>query len=160
MGCVSSQQKLDQFQKNSYYREDKFNQGKENNANKTISNRYAVSSPEDNEEEGEINNNVNNGNNNNNNGNELSMYTNISDFKVEKSKKKKKNKQRNAVDDRNPQDVDADMDAFKNSLKNKKKKGKKKKNLILNENSANMPGTELGVYDNQSNEAIFTGGLE
>ena len=56
MGCVSSQQKLDQFQKNSYYREDKFNHGKENNANKTISNRYAVSSPEDNEEEEENNN--------------------------------------------------------------------------------------------------------
>ena len=157
MGCVSSQQKLDQFQKNA-------NLDYDSGSAATVSNRYAVSSPDD-DDVNDANNfyensgNVNNNNSNiNNNADEMSMYTNISDFKVEKnSKNKKKNRNKNSE---NSSDVDADLDAFKNSMKNKKKSRKQKTNLILNNSSAKFPGTELGVYDQSSNKMKFTGGIQ
>ena len=160
MGCVSSQQKLDQFQKNANQIE--YDSG----SAATVSNRYAVSSPDDDVNDAdnfnETSSNVNNSNNNaNNNADEMSMYTNISDFKVEKnSKNEKKKKNRNKNSENSSRDVDADLDAFKNSMKNKKKSRKQKTSLILNNSSAKLPGTELGVYDQSSNKMKFTGGIQ
>jgi hypothetical protein len=160
MGCVNSQQKLDQFQKNA-------NQiAYDSGSAATVSNRYAVSSPDDDKNDidnfNETSENINNNNNNNanNNADEMSMYTNISDFEVEKNLKNKKKNRNNKNSENSSQDVDADLDAFKNSMKNKKKSRKQKTSLILNNSSAKLPGTELGVYDQSSNKMKFTGGIQ
>ena len=43
----------------------------------------------------------------------------------------------------------------------KGKKSNKRKNLVLNNSSAKLPGTELGVYDDPSgNHMEFVGGME
>ena len=95
-----------------------------------------------------------------NNGDELAMYTNISDFKAEKSKKKqrkKKNSGDETFDDLGT-GLDGDLAAFKESLKRKKNAPKKNKNLVMNNASAQLPGTELGVYDENETKGRFVGG--
>lgn len=151
MGCATSQQKPGDIRGN--------NSGEGSGsgfvASNTTSNRYVVSTEGEEDVATESENTVNN--NSNNNSDEMSMYTNISDFKAEKTKKKKRR-----GDDDGPQDIDADLNAFKNSLQMKGKKGnKRKKNLVLNNSSAKLPGTELGVYDAPSgNHAVFVGGMQ
>ena len=124
-------------------------------ASSTTSNRYVVSTEEEEGVATESDNTVHK--NSNDNSDEMSMYTNISDFKAEKTKRKK----RGGNDDIS-QDIDADLNAFKNSLQMKgKKSNKRKKNLVLNNSSAKLPGTELGVYDDPSgNHMEFVGGME
>jgi hypothetical protein len=95
----------------------------------------------------------------NSDGDDLAMYTNISDFKAEKGKKKKKKRSGDdgAFDDLGT-GMDGDLAAFKESLKRKKKAPKRNKNLVMNESSAQLPGTELGIYDRNEPKATFVGG--
>ena len=54
--------------------------------------------------------------------------------------------------------MNGDLAAFKESLKRKKKAPRKNKNLVMNNASAQLPGTELGVYDQNETEGRFVGG--
>ena len=151
MGCATSQQKAGNFRGS--------NTGESSEsgfvASSTTSNRYVVSTEEDEGVATESDNTVHK--NSDNNSDEMSMYTNISDFKAEKTKRKNR-----GGNDDGSQDIDADLNAFKNSLQMKgKKSNKRKKNLVLNNSSAKLPGTELGVYDDPSgNHVEFVGGME
>ena len=86
----------------------------------TTSNRYVVSTEAEEDVATESDNTVHK--NSNDNSDEMSMYTNISDFKAEKTKRKK----RGGNDDIS-QDIDADLNAFKNSFNERKEKQQKKK---------------------------------
>ena len=79
-------------------------------ASSTTSNRYVVSTEEDEGVATESDNTVHK--NSDNNSDEMSMYTNISDFKAEKTKRKNR-----GGNDDGSQDIDADLNAFKNSRK-------------------------------------------